>query len=86
MEPGPFGTDSGDGPRLRYELYPRTFDDVRASTAEAEVRQLMADERLGYVVVPDASQYASSTWLRAPRDWLQRIDLDDNRYVLVVRA
>ena len=84
VEPGEFGSDTGVGQRLRYELYPRTYDDVRASADEASVRQLMRDEGLGYVVVADASQYAEGSWLRAPRDWLRRIELDADRYVLQV--
>jgi hypothetical protein len=84
VEPGEFGTDTGAGQRLRYALYPRTYDDVRASVAEASVRQLMAAEGLGYVAVPDASQYPQDSWLRQPRDWLRRVELDGNRFVLVV--
>ena len=84
VEPGPFGTDTGVGQRLRYELYPRTYDDVRAAVAEADVRQLLAAEGLAFVVVPDASQYPADSWLRQSRDWLQRIEFDANRYVLAV--
>lgn len=86
VEPGPFGTDTGDGQRLRYELYPRTYDDVRASVAEADVRQLMRNGGLRFVVVPDASQYPPTSWLREPREWLRRVELDANRYVLAVVA
>ena len=86
VEPGEFGTDTGAGQRLRYELYPRKYDDVRASADEATVRRLMRDEGLSYVLVGDASQYADSSWLRAPRDWLRRIDFDAQRYVLQVIA
>ena len=86
VEPGPFGTDTGTGQRLRYELYPRTYDDVRTSVDEAGVRQLMRSEGLSFVVVPDASQYAPDSWLRQPRDWLRRTELDANRYVLAVVA
>jgi hypothetical protein len=82
VEPGAFGTDTGVGQRLRYELYPRTYDDVRAEVDEVAVRQLMQTEGLLYVVVPDASQYPPESWLRQPRTWLRRIDLDSNRYVL----
>ena len=82
--PGAFGTDTGTGPRLRYELYPRAYDDVRVSQAEPTVRQLMQSIGLRFVVVPDASQYETSLWLREPRDWLRRIDFDANRYVLAV--
>src|SRR5579862_5230492 len=84
VEPGEFGTDTGVGQRLRYELYPRTYDDVRASLDETDVRQLMTAEGLGFVVVPDATQYAPSSWLRQDRDWLRRIELDSNRYILAV--
>jgi hypothetical protein len=82
--PGEFGADTGLGPRLRYELYPRVYDDVRASRDAAAVRELMRRERLRFVVVPDASQYASSHWTRADNSWLRRIELDANRYVLEV--
>src|SRR5215467_13060293 len=84
VEPGKFGTDTGVGQRLRYELYPRTYDDVRASLDEADVHQLMRSEGLVFVVVPDASQYAPESWLRQRRDWLRRIELDADRYVLAL--
>lgn len=79
--PGEFGQDNGDGPRLRYELYPRLYDDVRASLDESSVRQLMQREGLRYVVVPDARQYATDHWVRASADW-QRTELDPDTYVL----
>jgi hypothetical protein len=86
VEPGEFGTDTAAGQRLRYELYPRVYDKARPSQDEAGVRKLMATEGLGFVVVPDASQYAPTSWLRERRDWLRRIELDANRYVLAVVA
>jgi hypothetical protein len=86
VEPGPFGTDTGVGQRLRYELYPRTYDDIRAAAAEADVRQLMSAEGLQFVVVPDATQYPAGSWLRQNPAWLRRIPLDANRYVLAVVA
>ena len=86
VEPGEFGSDTGVGQRLRYELYPRAYDDVRPSQPEPAVRQLMQAEGLSYIVVPDASQYPPTSWLREPRDWLRRIELDSNRYVLAVVA
>jgi hypothetical protein len=82
--PGEFGADTGTAPRLRYELYPRRYDDVRASVAEASIRQLVQTERLGYIVVTNASQYPPDSWLRQPRQWLRRIDFDATRYVLQV--
>jgi hypothetical protein len=86
VDPGAFGTDTGIGIRLRYELYPRTYDDVRASVDEATIRQLMRSQGLRFIVVPDATQYASDNWLRQPRDWLRRIDFDATRYLLEVVA
>ncbi len=82
--PGEFGTDSGVEKRLRYELYPRPYDDVRASQDEASIRQLMRSEGLRFIVVADARQYGPMSWLRQPRDWLRRIDFDAQRYLLVV--
>jgi hypothetical protein len=84
VEPGEFGSDTGVGQRLRYELYPRIFDDVRASRDEAGVRQLMRQAGLGYIVVADADQYPATSYVRGPRDWLRRIELDARRYVLLV--
>ena len=84
VQPGAFGTDTGDGPRLRYELYPRRYDDVRAAEDEAAVHDLLRREDLGYVVVPDAAAYPPDHWVRGARDWLRRVDLDGERYVLVV--
>jgi hypothetical protein len=86
VEPGEFGSDTGVGQRLRYELYPRTYDDVRASLDEGSVRELMRREGLDYIVVADASQYPPTSYLRQPRDWLRRIELDAGRYVLQVVA
>jgi hypothetical protein len=82
--PGAFGTDTGTGPRLRYELYPRRYDDIRASVDEARIRELVQATNLRFVVVPDASQYAETSWLRQPRDWLRRTSFDANRYLLEV--
>jgi hypothetical protein len=80
--PGEFGADTGTGPRLRYELYPRRYDDVRASADEQSVREVMRREGLRYVVVPDGSAYPAGHWLRTTRDWLRPIALDDRQYVL----
>jgi hypothetical protein len=84
--PGAFGTDTGTAPRLRYELAPRRYDDIRADIDETQARQLIAAEGLRYVVVPDASLYAANSWLRQPRPWLRQLSLDANHYVLEVVA
>jgi hypothetical protein len=82
--PGEFGSDTGTAPRLRYELYPRAYDDVRASQDESSIRQLMRSGGLRFIVVVDANQYPPTSWLRQPREWLRRIDFDATRYVLEV--
>jgi hypothetical protein len=82
--PGEFGSDAGTAPRLRYELYPRRYDDVRASEDESSIRQLINATDLRFIVVPDASQYTPTSWLRQPRNWLRRIEFDANRYLLEV--
>jgi hypothetical protein len=86
--PGEFGSgsDTGTAPRLRYELYPRRYDDIRASVDEASIQQLIHSTGVHFVVVPDASQYVPTSWLRQPRDWLRRIDFDANRYLLEVKS
>jgi len=83
--PAEFGSDTGTAPRLRYELYPRSYDDIRASAGEAAIRQLLEESKRRYVVVPDATQYPPESWLRQPRDWLKRIELDATRYLLEVQ-
>ncbi|MDQ3810478.1 MAG: hypothetical protein M3336_09325 [Chloroflexota bacterium] len=82
--PGQFGADTGLGPRLRYELYPRRYDDLRASLDEDAARALIRQARARYVVVPQASEYAAEHWTRAPREWLRRVELDAQRYLLEV--
>jgi hypothetical protein len=84
--PGEFGTDTGTAPRLRYELYPRRYDDVRSGVDESTIRELMHTTGLGYIVVTDASQYPLTSWLRQPRDWVRRVEFDADRYVLAVVA
>src|SRR4051794_31552100 len=86
--PGGFGAgdDTGAAPRLRYELFPRRYDDVRADVPETRVQEVMRARRLRYVVVPDAQQYPADSWLRQPRDWLKRTQLSDDQYVLTVVA
>jgi hypothetical protein len=84
--PGEFGSDTGVEKRLRYELYPRRYDDVRSSQDEASIRQLMRSTGLRFIVVADARQYDPTHWLRQPRDWLKRIDFDADRYLLEVVA
>jgi hypothetical protein len=74
--------DNGDAQRLRYELYPRSYDKLRSVEDESSARQLTLAEGLGFVVVPDARLYPPASWLRQPRDWLRRIELDANTYVL----
>jgi hypothetical protein len=80
--PGEFGEDTGEAPRLRYELYPRRYDDLRSSADETRVRQLMLSTDLRFIVVPDARSYSPTSFVRQPRDWLRRFDFDADKYVL----
>lgn len=80
--PTAFGSDTGTAPRLRYELFPRRYEDVRTDVDAAAARALMASEGLSYVVVPDARQYPEGSWVRQPPDWLQAIAFDATSYLL----
>jgi hypothetical protein len=82
--PDKFGSDTGEAPRLRYELYPRAYDDVRATQDESSIRRIMIASGLRFIVVPDAQRYEPSYFLRQPRDWLRRIDFDPDRYLLEI--
>jgi hypothetical protein len=82
--PDKFGSDTGEAPRLRYELYPRPYDDVRAAQDESSIRELMRTSGLRFIVVPDARRYEPTYFLRQPRDWLRRIDFDADQYLLEV--
>jgi hypothetical protein len=82
--PGEFGSDTCTGPRLRYELAPRRYDDIRVSVAESAIRDLVHTTSLQFIVVPDASQYPATSWLRQQRDWLRQVAFDTNRYLLEV--
>ena len=86
--PGGFGSgsDTGAAPRLRYELAPRRYDDIRGDVDEAQAHHLLTSEGLRYVVVPDARLYPAESWLRQPRPWLRQLPLDANRYVLEVTS
>jgi len=82
--PGAFGQDTGSGPRLRYELYPRRYDDIRAAQDAQSARRLMQQEQLRFIVVPDGTAYVPDHWLRQPQDWLRRTDFAPNQYLLAV--
>jgi hypothetical protein len=82
VQPTEFGSDSGVAPRLRYELHPRRYEDIRASEDEAAARQVMARNRLRYVVVPQAHLLPPSHWARQAPGW-SRTDLSGDAYVLV---
>ncbi len=85
LEPNAFGSETGIGPRLRYELYPRRYDDLSGPTDEATVRALARQDGAAYVVVPDASLYPPDSFLRQSRPWFRRVSLDATRYVLVLQ-
>ena len=56
--PGEFGTDTGTGPRLRYELTRAATTTSASPWTSRAIRQLMQHDELRFIVVPDASQYA----------------------------
>jgi hypothetical protein len=85
VQPTEFGADTGAGVRLRYELYPRVYDDIRASADEGSVRDVMHRLQLQFIVVPDSNRYPADHWLRQGRDWFTRIDHDADSYVLTVQ-
>jgi hypothetical protein len=80
---GDNGSDTGAGLRLRYELFPRFYENARVSDDEASVRTLMRNRGIRYIVVPYASAYPPTLWLRQERPWFRRVQLDRGDYVLV---
>ena len=86
VQPGAFGTDTGVGPRLRYELFPRRYQDARAADDETAVRELMRHEAITFVVVPDARLYPPTHWLRQERAWLRPLQLSSSDAYLLVAA
>ena len=83
VEPGAFGTDTGVGPRLRYELSPRRYQDARAADDETTVRELMRQQAIAFIVVPDARRYPPTHWLRQERPWLRPVRLSSDAYLLM---
>lgn len=86
VQPGTFGEDTDVEPRLRYDLYPRVFDDVRLDQGQDAVRALAASESARYIVVPNAADYPADSWLRQDEPWFTRVSLDPARYVLVLTS
>ncbi len=84
VEPDASAPQSGLGPRLRYELYPRGYDDLAGSMDEEAVRRLARQNGARFIVVPDAGLYPAGSFLREARPWFRRVALDDSRYVLVL--
>ncbi len=84
VEPRAYGGETGVGPRLRYELYPRRYDDLSGLPDEASVRLLARRNGAQYIVVPDAALYPADYFLLQPRPWFRRVALDARRFVLVV--
>lgn len=82
--PGEFGSDTPMGPRLRYELFPRLFGEVRLSAGEAAICRRIYDSNVRFIVVPDATEYPETAWVRQQRPWFRRIDLDGITYVLEI--
>lgn len=80
----PRGPQRPEVPRLRYELYPRRFQNASVDADEATVQALLAREGRRFIAVPAASLYPPDHWVRGSRPWFRRLELDRERYVLVV--
>ncbi len=84
VEPRAYGTETGIGPRLRYELFPRRYDDISGPTSEQAVRDLARQDGARYILVPDASSLPADHFLLGSAPWFHRVQLDANRYVVLV--
>lgn len=84
VDPPEDGSVLGDEPRLRYELYPRTFVNASPTIDEPAAQALVADGHVQFIVVPLAHLYPETSWLRQDRPWFTRLALDDDRFVLQV--
>ena len=82
---GPAGLDTGIGPRLRYELYPRVYTGLPDEAGEAAAQTVIRAEGLRYVVVAQARSYPAQSWLRQERPWFRRLSLDEDDYLLLVQ-
>lgn len=82
----PRGPQRPEVPRLRYELYPRRFQNAPVDADEASVQALLAREGRRFIAVPAASLYPPGHWVRGSRPWFRRVELDPERYVLVVEG
>lgn len=86
VDPTQYGGDPGLGPRLRYELLPRYFENVDALASLEEVRAVMERANLQYVVVPARQHFPRGHWLRSDQPGFERIRLDSEREILRVRS
>lgn len=83
LDPVEFAVDRGEGPRLRYELYPRRYWDTNALSSPDAVRQLMERQGRNYIVVPAARTYYAYHWVHSPLPWTRRIELPGQGFILV---
>ena len=59
---------------------------VGLATMVSNSAPVKRSQDLRFVLVPDASQYPPTSWLREPPDWLRKDELDPNRFILAVVA
>lgn len=76
--------EEGHSPRLRYELYPRPYEDLFYDLRVGDVRAWLSQNGLRYVVVPDATLYPPDHWVWTDESWYHRLALDRQRFILVV--
>ncbi|MBI4494443.1 MAG: hypothetical protein HY690_16800 [Chloroflexi bacterium] len=75
---------AGRAHRLRYELYPRRYEELPSEAPEAEVRAFVRTRGIGYILVLDSSLYATGSWALEARPWFQRVELSPTSFVLKV--
>lgn len=63
--------DTGVAPRLRYELWPRDYENSGPTKDEREVRQEALQDGRSFLVVPNLSAYEEKHWIRQPRPWFR---------------
>lgn len=84
-QPTEFGGDTGVEPRIRYELFPRRYDDIRPHVTAEEALALVRREGAAFVLVPQADLFASGHWVRGQLPWFTRDVYRPSQYVLVVQ-
>jgi hypothetical protein len=80
----PADADTGIGPRLRYELYPRLYTGLPEAAGEAAAQALVRAQGLRYVVVAQPASYPPQAWQRQDRPWFRRLAVGQDGSILLV--